>query len=125
MVTEPETYQTVKGLLEIIGEKFKSQHNEACYWKLVKQYDKREEEQMGCLRVKTTECNYKERDRRQKEQFINGIDDQAMMVKIIKELTAKKDTKEVASKEYQHGKMGRSTKVPESHAQKSRGLERV
>ena len=41
---------------------------------------------MGCLRMKTNESNYKEKDRRLKEQFINGINDE-MMTEIIGELT--------------------------------------
>ena len=37
---------------------------------------------MGHLRVKTNEFEYKERERRQKEQFINGINDNDMMSEI-------------------------------------------
>ena len=42
------------------------------------------------LRIKDTECTYKENDRRLKEQLINGINNQVMTAKIIKELTANK-----------------------------------
>ena len=39
---------------------------------------------MGCLKIKTKECEYKERDRRFKELIKNGIND--MMNEIIREL---------------------------------------
>ena len=42
-------------------------------------------EWMGCLRVKANECEYKRRDRRLKEQFMNGISNDDMMTEIIKE----------------------------------------
>ena len=46
---------------------------------------------MGHLRIKSDKCGFKEKDRRLKEQFINGINDD-MMTKIMWELTTiKKD----------------------------------
>ena len=54
---------------------------------------------MGRLKIKVTNCKYKEYDRRLKEQFINGLDDDTIIAKIIKELTALKDTREVSSKQ--------------------------
>ena len=51
----------------------------------------------GCkLRPQT---KYKEYDRRLKEQFINGLDDETIIVEIIKELTALKETSEVSSEQ--------------------------
>ena len=47
------------------------------------------------LRVKATECKYKERKRRLRAHFIDGIDDQTMTAEIINELTMIKDTSEV------------------------------
>ena len=41
---------------------------------------------MDRLRVKATECKYKEVDRRLKEQFSNGITDQTITAEIIRGL---------------------------------------
>ena len=41
---------------------------------------------MGCLRVKASDCEYKEKERMLKEQLINGINDDYMMTEIIREL---------------------------------------
>ena len=46
------------------------------------------EEWMGHLRIKANECGYKERGRMLKEKIINGISDEEIMMKIIRELTA-------------------------------------
>ena len=40
---------------------------------------------MGRLRVQERDCKYIEVDRRLKEQFINGINNQAMTAEIIRE----------------------------------------
>ena len=37
--------------------------------------------------MKATECKYKETNKRLKEQFINGINDQTMTGEIIRKLT--------------------------------------
>ena len=60
--------------------------------------EKGTEEQMGCLRVKANEYKYERKDTRLKEQFINGINDDDMMTKIIRELTVFKRTNETTSK---------------------------
>ena len=52
---------------------------------------------MGRLRVKPVEYKYIENDRGMKEQFINGLNDDSMLVEIICELTAIKDTNTVTS----------------------------
>ena len=41
------------------------------------------EEWMGHYRIKANVCEYKERDRTLKEQFINGINNCEMMTEII------------------------------------------
>ena len=64
------------------------------YCKLLKQYDEVAEEWIGCLRVKDTEGKYKGKVRRPKEQFINSINDQSMISKNDKELTAIRKTSE-------------------------------
>ena len=54
------------------------------------------------MRVKVTECEYKEWNRRLWEQFINGINDQHMLPEIIKELTIIKNGSEIMSEEIKH-----------------------
>ena len=51
---------------------------------------------MGRLRISVTECNYKDIDRQLKEQFIHGLNNNCMMVKIGRELT-KGENKDVTS----------------------------
>ena len=54
---------------------------------------------MGHLRIKASKYDYKEKDRRLKEQFINGINDEDMMTEIIRELTKIQKTNEVTSEQ--------------------------
>ena len=54
---------------------------------------------MGRLQVKAKECKHKEYGRRLKEQFMNGMNNEATTAKITKELAALKDTTEVSSEE--------------------------
>ena len=42
---------------------------------------------IGRLRIADIECNYKEVDRKLKEQFIHRVNDSKMLVEIIRELT--------------------------------------
>ena len=49
---------------------------------------------MGRLQVKTEDCKGKEKDRRLKEQFTNGMNDEAITADVIKELTVLKDISE-------------------------------
>ena len=51
---------------------------------MVREEKESAEEWMGHLGVKTKECEYKERDMRLKEQFINGINGDDMITEIIK-----------------------------------------
>ena len=54
---------------------------------------------MARLWIKSTECKYKEYERRLKEHFINGMNDEAITAKIIKKLTALKHTSEVTNEQ--------------------------
>ena len=48
------------------------------------------EEQMGCLRIKANECEYKEKGRRLKEKILMINDDNIMMEMIQELITFKK-----------------------------------
>ena len=54
---------------------------------LVRQHNENVEEWTGRLRIAAIECNYIERDRQLKKQFIIRLNDNGMMLEIIKELT--------------------------------------
>ena len=75
-----------KGCLKCLVRKIKHQYSETIllfqYCKLIREKKENAKEWMGHLRGQ-----YKERDGRLKEQFINGINDN-MMTEIIWELTA-------------------------------------
>ena len=58
---------------------------------MIRQSDESVEEWMGSLRTVVIKCNYKEIDRQLKEQFINGLNDEEMLVEIIRELTKCKE----------------------------------
>ena len=80
---EKEKCKTIMGLFKVLSELFKSQHIETVlplqYCKLLGEPSDDAAEWIGCLRVKANECEYKEKDRRLKEQFINGINNYDMM----------------------------------------------
>ena len=57
------------------------------------------QEWVGRLHINAAECNYKEHDRKLKEQFNYGIDDEEIMQEIIKELTAQRNIQEVDSEQ--------------------------
>ena len=69
------------------------------YCKLIRQCDETAEELVSCVTVKATDCKYKDKDSKQNEQLVNGINDQAMIMKVIKELTAIKDASELTSEQ--------------------------
>ena len=52
---------------------------------------------MTRLRIATVEGNYKETDRQLKEQFINRLNDDDMMIEIIKELTINEENENITS----------------------------
>ena len=64
----------------------------------------------GQIRIAASECNYKEIDRQLKEQFIHILNDNDMMVEIIKELTKLKKIKMFQAIEYYYGKVSRGPK---------------
>ena len=74
----------------MLDKKFRPQHNETIlslqYCTLGKQNDMTAEEWVGRLKIKATECKYKENDRRLKEQFINSISNEVITAEIIKDL---------------------------------------
>ena len=55
------------------------------------------EEWMGRLWIAVVECNYKEVDRELKEQFIHGLNDRVRLDEIVRELTAKINSKQMNS----------------------------
>ena len=83
----------------MLTEKFRPKHNgtilslQNC--KQVGEEKESAEEWMGHLRVKANECEYKERARMLKEQLINGIGDNDMMAKIMKNSIMIKKTTEI------------------------------
>ena len=84
-------------------DKLKPKHNETThslqYCKLVRNADKSTEEWMGRLRVKEIKYKCKEIDRRLKEQFINGINDQTMTSEIRRELMVIKVMSDVTNEQ--------------------------
>ena len=50
---------------------------------------------MDRLKIKATDGKYQEYDRKLKEPFINGLNNETIIAKIIKELTALKDTSKI------------------------------
>ena len=56
---------------------------------------------MDHFRMNANKCEYKDKDRRLEEQFINGINDDDMMTEIIWEWTTVKKTCEITRKQSQ------------------------
>ena len=83
-----EQYRISTGLCEVLHQKFILQHEGTIlslqHCKLIREQNTNDEEWMGCFRIRANEFGYKEKDRRLKEQFINGINDDDMMTGIIK-----------------------------------------
>ena len=52
---------------------------------------------MDRLRIAAIKCNYKEIDRQSKELFIIGLNDDIMIVELIKEFTKSEESKDVTS----------------------------
>ena len=67
------------------------------YCKLAREQNESMKEWTGHLRIKANECRYKEKDWRLIEQFINAINDNDMITKIIRELTTIKKNNEIMS----------------------------
>ena len=58
---------------------------------------------MGRLIIKAAECKYLEYNRRLREQFINGLNDEDITAQITKELTALQYTSKVSSEQVLFG----------------------
>ena len=84
------------------------------YCKLTREQNKNAEDWTGSLRIKTNECEYKDTDRRLKEQFINGINGDDTMTKIIEGMTAIKTQMKSAVNRYDHGPRDLRPESPES-----------
>ena len=54
---------------------------------------------IGYLEIKAKKCDCKEKDRSLSEQFINGINDNDMIIKILRELKAIKKTSEMINEQ--------------------------
>ena len=70
-----------------LTDKFKSQYNETGlsmqYSKLHRKDDETSEDWVCRLKVMAANCKYKKKDRHLKEQFINGLNNNGMVVEII------------------------------------------
>ena len=81
-----ESSQTVAQLFDILNEKFRPLHKETTLslqnYELNRHADETTKEWMYRLRMKATECKYKENDRRLKELFFNDISDDDMKEEI-------------------------------------------
>ena len=64
--------------------------------------NKNAEEWNGSLRIKAKECEYKEKDKRLKEQFINSTNNDDLMTKIKQELMAINKMNEVTGEPRKH-----------------------
>ena len=53
----------------------------------------------GRLRMTTVECNYREIDRKLKEQFIHAVNDNDMITEIMRELTKAEESTGVTSEQ--------------------------
>ena len=80
-------------------QNFKPQHNETIlslqYCKLNRKKKESAQEWMGELNIKAIDCKCQKYDGRLEKKFINGLNDESIIAKIIKELTVLKDTCEV------------------------------
>ena len=81
---KPQYYETIKSLQ---------------FHKLVKQMNENAEEWMGRVWLTAVECNYIEIHRKLKEQFIHGLNDNEMLVEIIRKLKKTKEDKNVTSEQ--------------------------
>ena len=94
---------TLQGLFDTLATKFKPQFNETFkslqYRNLCKFEGKSAEEWMGRLQVAAAECSYRKVDQQLKEQFIHGLNNETMLDKVIRELTAKNNNEQTTSKD--------------------------
>ena len=94
--------QHPQGLFDTLAKKFRPQVNETIkslqFRKLYRFEAKSAEEWIGRLCMVVAECNYKEIDQQLKEQFIHGLNDKTMLEEVIRELTARNNDEQTASK---------------------------
>ena len=69
------------------------------FHRLVRQMSENAEEWVGRLGLAAVECNYKELDRQLKEQVIHWLNDNDLLVEIIRELTKTKECTTVTSEQ--------------------------
>ena len=67
---------------------------------------------MGRLQLTVVECKYKEIDTQLKEQPIHGLNDNEMLVEIIRKHTKMKENKNVTKSKSQDGKKEQKYKEP-------------
>ena len=100
---EQDRSNTMEALLKTLNNILKSPYNEAIkslhFHKLHRQMNENAEEWMGRLRLAAIECNYKEIDRQLMDQFIHGLNDNDILVEIIRELTKDEDSTSVTSEQ--------------------------
>ena len=88
---EQERCNTMEGLFTTLNNKFKPQDNETIktlqFHKLFRQGNANAEEWMGRLRLTAVQYSYKDTDTQLKEQFIYWLNDNGMLVQMIRELT--------------------------------------
>ena len=86
---EQERCNSTEGLFTTLNNKVKPQCKETIkplqFHKSGRQMNENAEDWMGRLRLAPVECNYKEIDRQLKEKFIHGLNDNDMLVEIIRE----------------------------------------
>ena len=100
---EKHTCNTLKGLFDTLAANFKPQFNETIkslqFRKLYRFKGESAEEWMSRLRIALAECNYKEIDRKLKEQFIHGLNNKAMLDEVVRELMAKNSSEHTNSED--------------------------
>ena len=93
----------MEGLFTTLNNKLKTQCNKTIkslqFQMLVRWTDKNTEKWIGRPRLATLECNYKEIDKQLKKQFIHGLNDNDILVKIIRELTKTEEGSDVTSEQ--------------------------
>ena len=98
---EQEAFNITENIFETLTNKDKLQFNEAFkslqYCKLNRHNSENVEEWMKRCRIAAKECNYQESDRWVKEECINGINDDNMLIEIVTELKAMKKTRKITS----------------------------
>ena len=87
---DEEKCRTTKGLLLVLSNKFKPQHDRIItllqYCTLHRKSNESAYDWMGRLQTKAAECEFKEYDRLLTEQFIGWLNDEGMIDKIVREV---------------------------------------